>query len=102
MPLLCFQPDTGAQCNVIPVHLYKKAANDPDLKQIKPTNLAISAYSGSKLLVVGQVALRVWRDNVTYCLDCKPVDNTDIRPILGRKAYICMNIVKYTDIDAVT
>lgn len=29
---LCFQPDTGAQCNVIPVHLYKKAVNDPDLK----------------------------------------------------------------------
>lgn len=29
---LRFQPDTGAQCNVIPVHLYKKAVNDPDLK----------------------------------------------------------------------
>lgn len=57
---LRFQPDTGAQCNVIPVHLYKKAAwNDPDLKQIKPTNLAISAYGGSKLLVLGQVTLRV-------------------------------------------
>ena len=54
---LRFQPDTGAQCNVIPVHLYKKAANDPDLKQIKPTNSAISAYGGSKPLVLGQVTL---------------------------------------------
>ena len=98
---LRFQPDTGAQCNVIPVHLYKKAANDPDLKQIKPTNSAISAYGGSKLLVLGQVTLRVWCDNVTYRLDCKLVDNKDIRPILGRKACIGMNIVKYTDNDAI-
>lgn len=29
---LHFQPDTGAQCNVIPVHLYKKATKDHDLK----------------------------------------------------------------------
>lgn len=98
---LRFQPDTGAQCNVIPVHLYKKAVNDPDLKQIKPTNSAISAYGGSKLLVVGQITLRVWRDNVTYCLDCKIVDNKTIRPILRRKACIGTNIIKYTDNDAI-
>lgn len=23
-----FQPDTGAQCNVLPVHIYKQACND--------------------------------------------------------------------------
>ena len=28
---LRFQSDTGAQCNIIPVWLYRKAANDPDL-----------------------------------------------------------------------
>ena len=98
---LRFQPDTGAQCNVIPVHLYKKAANDPYLKQIKPTNAAISAYGGHKLPVIGQVTLKVWRDNVACWLDCKLVDNMDIRPILGRKASIGMNIVKYTDNDAI-
>ena len=98
---LRFQLDTSAQGNVIPVHLYKKAVNDPDLKQIKPTNSAISAYGGSKFLVVGQITLRVWRDNVTYRLDCKIVDNKNIRPILGRKACVGMNIVKYTDNDAI-
>ena len=34
-------------------------------------------------------------------VDCKLVDNKDIRPILGRKACIGMNIVKYTDNDAI-
>ena len=38
---LRFQPDTGAQCNVIPVHLYKRAANDPELRRVKPIKSAI-------------------------------------------------------------
>ena len=47
------------------------------------------------------VKLHYTSDNVTYRLDCKLVDNKDIRPILGRKACIGMNIVKYTDNDAI-
>ena len=86
---LRFQPDTGAQCNVIPVHLYKKAANDPYLKQIGQADkrVTISAYGGSpNFQSVGQVTLKVWRDNVACWLDCKLVDNMDItRPIPGAK-----------------
>ena len=89
---LHFQPDTGAQCNIIPVQLYRKAANDPDLKEVKPSNSTISAYGGYQLPVVGQVTLRVWRDSFKCLLDCKLVDHKDIRPILGRKACIGMNI----------
>ena len=96
-----FQPDTGAQCNVIPVHLYKKAAKDPKLRKVTPVKSAISAYGGSQLPVVGRVLLRVWRDNAKCLLDCKLVENEDIRPILGRKACIGMNIIKYTDNDAI-
>lgn len=98
---LRFQADTGAQCNVIPVNLHKKAARDPDLRHVKPANSAISACGGSKLTVVGQVIIRVWRDSFKCLLDCKLVDNDEIRPILGRKACIGMNIIKYTDNDAI-
>lgn len=96
-----FQPDTGAQCSVIPVHLYKKAAKDSKLRKVTPVKSAISAYGGSQLPVVGRVLLRVWRDNAKCLLDCKLVQNEDIRPILGRKACIGMNIIKYTDNDAI-
>ena len=98
---LRLQPDTGAQCNVIPVHLYKKAAKDPKLRKVTPVKSAISAYGGSQLPVVGRVLLRVWRDNAKCLLDCKLVENEDIRLILGRKACIGMNIIKYTDNDAI-
>ena len=81
--------------------MYKKAANDPDLRHIKPIKSVISAYGGSKLPVIGQVTLSLWRDNSIYQLSCKLVDSHDVRPILGRGACLGMNIIKYTDNDAI-
>jgi len=52
---LRFQPDTGAQCNVIPVSLYRKATKDYRLERVTPANGQLSAYGGSKLQVVGNV-----------------------------------------------
>ena len=52
----------------------------------KTRNSTILAYGGSQLPVIGQVTPRVWHD---------------IRPILGRKTCIGMNIVQYTDNDAI-
>lgn len=83
---LRFQPDTGPQCNVIPVHLYKKASKDYELKKVKKVKTAITAYGGLRLPVVSQVVIQVWRDKFKCLLDCKLVDSKDIRPILGRKA----------------
>ena len=96
---LRFQPDTGAQCNVIPVSLYKKATKDHKLERVTPLNTQLSAYGGSKLQVVGQVRITVWRDDYRCQLDCKLVDNNTIRPLLGRKACVGMKIITYTDND---
>ena len=46
---LRFQPDTGAQCNVIPVSLYRKATKDYRLERVTPVNAQLSAYGGSSL-----------------------------------------------------
>ena len=97
---LRFQPDTGAQCNVIPVPLYKQACNDEDLSNVRRMKSTISAYGGLRLPVVGEVILKVSRDETKCKLNCKLVDSEDIRPILGRKACLGMNIIRYTDNDA--
>ena len=98
---LRFQPDTGAQCNTIPLHLYKKATGDFKLEHVEPAKTKISAYGGAKLNVVGQVRIRVWRGDFRCKLDCKIVDNKGVRPLLGRKACVGMNIVKYIDNDEI-
>ena len=98
---LRFQPDTGAQCNVLPVHLYKKATKDVGLKHVRQYQTAIVAYGGSKIPVVGEVQIRVSRGDNQFLLDCKLVDSTEIRPLLGRKACIGMKIIKYIDNDKI-
>ena len=96
---LRFQPDTGVQCSVIPVELYRKATKDYELDRVTPLNTRVTACGGSKLTVVGQVHIRVWRDDFKCHLDCKLVDNNGMRPLLGRKTCVGMKIIKYIDND---
>ena len=94
-----FQADTGAQCNVVPLALYKKATLDHELTKVTPTATKITTYGGTTLPVVGTVLLRVRRGDLQCHLDCKLVDRNDIRPILGRKACLGLKIVAYLDND---
>ena len=97
---LRFQPVTGAQCHIIPVHFYKQACNDEHLSNVRTVKSTISAYWGLRLPVVGEVILKVSRDETKCKLNCKLVGSEDIRPILGQKACLGMNIIRYTDNDA--
>lgn len=96
---LRFQVDTGAQCNVVPLGLYKKATKDYHLKKVRPEQQKITAYGGNTIQVCGTTLLRVWRGDNHCKLDCKLVDQHDIRPILGRKACLGMKVVMYLDND---
>ena len=92
---LHFQPDTGSQCNVIPVHLYKLVTKDVNLDRVTRKKSHLSAYGGSKLRI------RVWRDDLKCSLDCKIVDSKAVRPLLGHKACVGMQIIKYQDNDEI-
>ena len=83
---LRFRPNTGAQCNVVPLHLYKKATKDVDLCNVTPVNTAIISYGGTSIPILGKVHLYVWRGHFRCLLDCNLVDSKKVRPILGRKA----------------
>jgi len=94
-----FQVDTGAQCNVVPLSTYKKATGDMSLSKVSPAQTQLTAYGGGTLPVVGSVLLRVWRGNFRCRLDCKLVDSSVVRPLLGRKACLGMKIIAYPDND---
>ena len=96
---LRFQPNTGDQCNVVPLHLYKKATKDVDLCNVTPVNMAIISYGGSSIPILGKVHLHVWRRDFRCLLDCNLVDSKKVRPILGRKVCLGMNIIQYLDND---
>ena len=64
--LIRFQPDTGAQCSVLPVHIYKNPTGDDTLAIVTTHKSTIVVYAGSTLDVIGVTTLRVWRGDVSY------------------------------------
>ena len=64
-----------------------------------PVNKAIISYGGTSIPILGKVRLRVWRGDFRCLLDCNLVDSKKVRPILGRKACLGMNIIQYLDND---
>ena len=96
---LRFQLDTGAQCNVVPLHLYEKLTNDFDLLNVGPVSTAIISYGGTLIPILGRVRFRVWPGDFRCLLDCNLVDSKRVRPILGRNTCLGMKIIKYLDND---
>ena len=52
-----FEIDTGARCNVWPLHIYKKATGDFDLKHVNPAKSSIESYDGGNIPVLGNVKI---------------------------------------------
>ena len=94
---LCFQVDTSAQCNVIPHSLYMKATKDDNLAHVISADTTITAYEGNTIPVVGMVLVHVWHGEFRCKLDRKLVNATNIRPLLGRKAWLGMKLISYLD-----
>ena len=92
-----FQLVTGAESNVIPIHLYKEAAEDVMMRNEKPSNNTIVAFGGTKLSLRGQVMLPVSRGK-TRCTLRSNLES-DVRPLLGHKACIGMKLFKVLDSD---
>ena len=82
------------QCSTI-----GEATKDHKLAHMVPVRQRITAYGGAEIPVIGKAILRVWRRDFRCRLDCKIVDKSNIRPLLGRKACLGMKIVAYLDND---
>ena len=59
--------------------------------------MVIILYGGTSIPILGKVHLRVWRGHFRCLLDCNLVDSKKVRPILGRKVCLGMNIIQYLD-----
>ena len=66
---------------------------------VTPVSTAIISYGGTSISILGRVRLRVWRGDFRCFLDCNLVDNKRVRPILGMKACLGMQIIMYLDND---
>ena len=65
---ILFEIDTGARCNVLPAHIYKKATGDFYLKQVNPARSSFVSYDGGNIAVLGTVKIQGWRGSFTCLL----------------------------------
>ena len=96
-----FEIDTGARCNVLLVHIYKKATGDCDLKRVTPAKSSIISYDGGNIPLLGTVKIQVWRGSFTCLLLCRLVEIRRCHPILGKSACEGMGVVEIKDSDAI-
>ena len=79
--------------------VYARATGDVNLKQVIPIRSTISVYGGTSIPIIGKVIIRVWRSSKSYKLECKLIESERVRPLLGRKACLGMNVIRYLDND---
>ena len=80
--------DTGAQCNVLPYHVYKQISHKP----LKASKSRLVSYSGHRLNTVGKVTLLVSTKNKYIPLKFEIVKEKTM-PILGLKACLESNLI---------
>ena len=88
-------------CNVLPIHIYKKATGYRDLKHISPAKSSIISHDGGNIPVLGTVKIQVWRGSFTCLLLCRLVESRCCRPILGKSACEGMGVVEIKDSDTI-
>ena len=80
--------DTGAQCNVLPLHVYKQISNKP----LQRSKSRLVSYSGHRLDTVGKVTLLVSSKDKYVPVESEIVKNKAI-PIFGLKTCLELNLI---------
>ena len=92
-----FQIDCGADCNVLPVHVYKAATGDFEMKNVLPSKTTLYTYGKIGNSSVGKVEIQVWRGNRTRRLECELVNGEHFHSILGNEACVELDVLEMKD-----
>ena len=104
-----FQLNSGADCNVLPVHVYKAATGDQQLQKVESSAVSLSGFGKQNVQTVGQVLLRVWREKhighkratESCVLKFELVEGEKFHSILGVKDCQKLGLIEVKDSDAI-
>ena len=89
-----FKVDTGAQCNVIPLDMYRQMKGETT--NLKPSSVKLTSYSGHHIDVVGMYQLDVTHRGQKHCLPFQVVKG-NVLPLLGLVSSELMGLVVRAD-----
>lgn len=89
-----FQIDSGADCNILPLHVYGAATGDEKLENVSPSDSMLYRYGQVGTKSVGKVIIPVNRGDCKCAQSCELVDGTQFHSILGSKASTGLGIIE--------
>ena len=93
--------DTGSECNLLPIKLYKSLTGDTNLSMLRKCNKSIVSYTGERRQIAGKINLRVWHKRSTQTLTFNVIDG-EYQPILSLNTSIALGIVTLHDCDVLS
>ena len=96
-----FQGDTGSECNLLPIILYKSLTGDTKLSMLRKCNKSIVSYTGERRQIAGKINLPVWHKRSTQTLTFNVIDG-EYQPILSLNTSIALGIVTLHDCDVLS
>ena len=97
---VAFLMDTGAECNLLPLDVYKGLTGDLDLKcldtRVKSVLILANGYEQP---IQGKATLYATRNGHTHKILASVVKGHGYEPILSKKTMLEMNLIKILDCD---
>ena len=96
-----FQVDTGSECDLLPLKMYKSITGDNTVERLEKCNKSIVSYTGERKQIAGKISLPVWHKDRRKTLTFNVV-NGDYQPVLSLNTSIMLGIVTLADCDVLS
>ena len=93
-----FQVDTGSECDLLPLKVYKSITGDDTAELLRKCNKSIVSYTGERTQITGKINLPVWHKDKKKTLTFNVV-NGHYQPILSLNTSVMLGIVMLADCD---
>lgn len=94
-----FQIDSGADCNVLPAHIYKAALKDFQMNNVRHSSMILYGYGQKGTRSMGRVKIHVERDDRSCDLICELLEGKQYHSILGYEACVSLGLLEVKDND---
>ena len=97
---VAFLMDTGAECNLLPVGVYKDVTGDHQLNLLDARGRSVLVLAnGDEQPVEGKATVYVYRNGQTHKIEVNVVKGSGYEPILSKQTMLDMNLIKILDSD---
>ena len=93
------QIDSGADCNILPLHVYKPATQDWKLKQVRPSRARLFGFGQQSIQPVGCVTLRLQRGQLEHLVDFQVLNGRQYHSLVGAKTCVAFRLLSMEDND---